>query len=70
MQDRKARGTASARQANKEPSGKEPSGDSDASEEVAQEHEANLNQLRDEPVQASHYDERHRLTEQQPDEQE
>jgi hypothetical protein len=34
-------------------------GDNQLSDDIAQEHQAQLNQLRDEPVPASHYDDRH-----------
>jgi len=37
---------------------KQPAGDTQLSEDIAQEHQAQLNQLRDEPIRASHYDER------------
>jgi len=34
-------------------------GEAQLSDDIAQEHEAQLNQLRDEPVRSSHYDDRH-----------
>jgi hypothetical protein len=43
---------------------KQPGGDMQLSEDIAHEHQAQLNQLRDEPVPASHYDDRHAQTEQ------
>jgi hypothetical protein len=36
-----------------------PAGEAQLSDDIAQEHEAQLNQLRDEPVRSSHYDDRH-----------
>ena len=44
--------------------GKTPVTDDRASDDIAQEHQAQLNQLRDEPVRSSHYDDRHLQTEQ------
>jgi putative intracellular protease/amidase len=44
--------------------GKTPVTDDTASDDIAQEHQAQLNQLRDEPVRSSHYDDRHLQTEQ------
>jgi hypothetical protein len=73
MNDRKARGSAAARRT-KSPSrrlgghsaGRSPqrdrnersTGDNQLSEDIAQEHQAQVNQLRDEPVPSSHYDDR------------
>lgn len=34
-------------------------GKAQLSDDIAQEHDAQLNQLRDEPVRSSHYDDRH-----------
>lgn len=42
----------------------QPTGDDQLSEEIAQEHQAQVNQLRDEPVPSSHHDDRHRQAEQ------
>jgi hypothetical protein len=39
-------------------------GEAQLSDDIAQEHEAQLNQLRDEPVRSSHYDDRHLDTDQ------
>jgi hypothetical protein len=50
--------------------GKQSTGDSNLSEDIAQEHQAQLNQLRDEPVPSSHYDERRLQGEQRDDGQE
>jgi hypothetical protein len=41
----------------------ESTGDSQLSDDLAQEHQPQLNQLRDEPVPSSHYDDRHAQTE-------
>jgi hypothetical protein len=81
MNDRNARGTAAARRANKRRSrqlggGRSPrttdrdrnersTSDSQLSDDIAQEHEPQLNQLQDEPVRSSHYDDRHLQTESQ-----
>jgi hypothetical protein len=45
--------------------GKQPGGDMQLSEDIAHEHQAHLNQLRDEPLPSSHYDDRHAQTEQE-----
>lgn len=42
----------------------QPTGGDQLSEDIAQEHQAQLNQLRDEPVPSSHHDDRHRQAEQ------
>jgi len=39
-------------------------GEAQLSDDIAQEHEAQLNQLRDEPVRSSRYDDRHLDTDQ------
>jgi len=51
-------GGRSARNTRRESNGRS-TGDAQLSDDIAQEHEAQLNQLRDEPVPSSHYDDRH-----------
>lgn len=62
MNDRNARGTAAARRAKERPDRdrrERSTGESQLSDDIAQEHEPQLNQLQDEPVRSSHYDDRH-----------
>lgn len=66
MNDRNARGTAAARRAKKRPHrdrNERSTGESQLSDDIAQEHEPQVNQLQDEPVRSSHYDDRHLRTE-------
>ena len=62
MNDRTARGTVAARRVEKRPHrdrNERSAGQSQLSDDIAREHEPQLNQLQDEPVRSSHYDDRH-----------
>ncbi|HTX80565.1 MAG TPA: hypothetical protein VME44_00180 [Streptosporangiaceae bacterium] len=66
MNGRNARGAAAARRARKRldrDRNERSTGDSHLSDDIAQEHEPQLNQLQDEPVRSSHYDDRYLQTE-------
>jgi hypothetical protein len=66
MNERNGRGTAATRRAKERldrDRNERSTGDSNLSDDIAQEHEPQVNQLKDEPVRSSHYDDRHLQTE-------